>query len=134
MLLMAILPHGCCLFAASSGYWGATSASCHQGPPTLYATVELSGLLLALLVLLDAWRGANGFPMRGIIALALVGIGATFLPYPLLEQIALSALSKAGQGYLLIVFVLFVLRTFGIKPNSPFCPACERAGASAAGR
>lgn len=125
MLLMALLPHGCCLFAASTGYWSVTTTpTCHQGPPTLYAAVELSGLLLALAVLLDAWRGGGGYPMRGVLLLAVVGIASTFTPYSLLQSVTLSALSKAGQGYLLILFTLYLLRSVGIRPNSPFCPAC----------
>lgn len=125
MLLMALLPHGCCLFAASTGYWSVTTTpTCHQGPPTLYAAVELSGLLLALAVLLDAWRGGGGYPMRGVLLLAVVGIASTFTPYSLLQSVTLSALSKAGQGYLLILFTLYLLRAVGIRPNSPFCPAC----------
>lgn len=123
--LMALLPHGCCAFALFSGYWAAATPRmvCH-GEPIIYPAVELSGLLLACLCLFDFWRGGGGYPVRGLAALCLFALVSWLGQMTVTNQIALSALSKAGQGYLLLQAVGFLLRGVGWSSDWGFCPAC----------
>lgn len=124
-LLLALLPHGCCAVALLSGYWAVAPVRmpCH-GDPLLYPVVELSGLCLACVCLWDYWRGGGGAPWRGLLALGLLALGARMGDLLVLEQVAMSALSKAGQGYLLLQLVGYLLRKAGWTKVLAFCPAC----------
>ena len=124
-LLLALLPHGCCAVALFSGYWAVApeQMSCH-GDPLLYPVVELSGLSLACVCLWDYWRGGGGAPWRGLLALSLLALGSWSGDLVLLELVAMSALSKAGQGYLLLQLVSYLLRKAGWSQALAFCPAC----------
>jgi hypothetical protein len=122
--MIALIPHGCCLFAFSTGYWGAATASPCHGTPILQPTVEIAGLALAALALFDSWRGGNGHPLRGLLLLIVAGLLAWTLQWTVLEQVALSALSKAGQGYFLLLVTWKLLQAARLVSPSVACPAC----------
>ena len=128
--LMALLPHGCCVLALFTGYWGtAQRMECH-GDPLLYPMLELSGMFLAGLCLLDLWKGGGGYPYRGLIGLCLLAFFSWAYGATVMNQIALSGLSKTGQGYLLFQLTGFVLRRCGLvsaAENCPFCPPAKTA-------
>ena len=83
--------------------------ACH-GDPILYPAIELSGMFLAGLCLLDLWKGGGGYPYRGLLGLGLLALASWMGGATVMNQIALSGLSKAGQGYLLFQLTGFVLR------------------------
>ncbi len=112
--LLAILPHGCCVFAATSGLWAVSGRMPCHGDPLTYPTVELCGLVLALAVLLGAWRGKGALSLRWMAGLVLLAALSGATGAPLLSAILLSGLSKAGQGFLLLQATGCLMRTAGL--------------------
>ena len=90
----------------------------------IYPVVELSGLFLACLCLFDFWRGGGGYPARGLAALCLLTLASGLGQMTVTSQIAMSALSKTGQGYLIFSLAAFLLRVSGCPIQTYSCQLC----------
>lgn len=104
--LSTILAHAWC----ASGFWlswgwGVSSAPTCHGTPGGYAAGELTGLLLAGLILCHFWRSSASLWPGLLCLLVLQGV-AHFSGVAMVGQIAVSAWSKTFQGYVLLAIVM----------------------------
>lgn len=120
VLLLTLLPHGCCLLALASGYWSSTTTMPCHGDPRLYPAAELGGLLLAAAFLLALWR-VGPRALRALALALVVSCGFWLADLELPNQILLSAVSKASQGFILLQFTLWLLRRQGWQAAGRCC-------------